>query len=99
MGRDRAPLGRLAPAEAELGASAGQVVPGGPQSPRRPPEVRRLPEASGGPRGREAPGGAQAAGPVGRGAGRRNLENHFPNKKRNLLNWPLVKNLTQNPTY
>ena len=66
-------------------ASLGEAV-----SLRRP---GGLPEAPGGF------GGAQAVGPAGRGAGRPNLENSFPNRERNLLNWRVVKNLTQNPIY
>ena len=61
LGRDRAPLGRLAPAEADLGRWSPEVprgprrspeVPGGsrrpPWHPWRPPGARRLPEAPGG---------------------------------------------------
>ena len=60
MGRDRAPLGRLAPAEADLGRWSPEV----PRGPRRSPEVpcRRFPEASmEAPGGPEAPGGARGA--------------------------------------
>ena len=81
-----------------MGASAVQMVPRGPQ---RPPEVprgpQRAPEASRGPR--RLPEASRrwfqwrAAGP------RRNLENSFPNREGNLLNWRVVKNLTQNPIY
>ena len=62
--------------------------------PRRSLEVfgglQRPPEA---PRGPEASGGVQAAGPVGMGAGRRNLDIHFPYRKCNLVNWRPVENL------
>ena len=78
MGRDRAPLGRLTPAEADLGPSAGQVVPGGPQgSPEVPGGPRRLPEASRGPR---VPGGSRrrpGGGSGGEGGGEAEFRKSF----------------------
>ena len=69
------------------GRCSPEVRKGRQRSPGVPGRLGRPPEAPGGF------GGAQAAGPVGRGAGRRNVENSFPNRERNLLDWRVVKNL------